>query len=54
MNMLNLVWMVPVALWLLAVVAGTLYTYGWLLRRHWGPILLYVALVAAGVLLFRP
>ncbi|KKL24028.1 hypothetical protein LCGC14_2419440 [marine sediment metagenome] len=53
MNALNLVWLVPVTLWLVAVAAGTLYTYGWLLRHNYGLILLYAAIVAAGILLFR-
>ena len=54
MNLLNLVWLVPVTLWLLAVAAGTLYTFGWMARHYYGPLLLWAAIVAAGVLLFRP
>jgi len=53
-NLLNLIWLTPVALWLAAVAAGTLYTFGWLLRRNYGLLLLYAAIVAAAILLFRP
>ena len=54
MNRLNLIWLTPIVLWLAAVAAGTLYTFGWLLRRNYGLLLLYAAIVGAAILLFRP
>ena len=53
MNLLNLIWLVPVTIWLTAVGALTLYTFGWLVRSYYGALLVWAAIVFAGILLFR-